>query len=199
MNTNLSYTESLTAPYAAGVNFLNSLISGRGGSFHQVIVCRFTTPKGQSKYHIGVHGKKMTFMQAAAALEIVEIQARKSAAKEAATIHMTAEVNYCEGHAPSITLKGTRDLHVAGSYDYYGVGAVARGQKGRKEFQGSEVEGPWAYVYGLATCLSSSKELNDREAARKAASLTVKAGDKIWVDGVQYMVAIARGHLYLVD
>jgi len=78
-----------------------------------------------------------------------------------------------------------------------GVSAVPRGSHGRKVHGGPLEPGPWAYTYGLATCLCSDPEQGTYgEMKRLRAANKVHAvddGTRLRIDGVTYEVVMDRG------
>lgn len=107
-------------------------------------------------------------------------------------IQMAAKVDYVEGHAPNILLEGRVDLQIEGTYRRHAVGAVPRGSEGRQVQDGPMVAGPWAYTYGLSSCLTDSAAMREKDAARRATDVVVKDGTRLLIDGVLYSVKIIR-------
>lgn len=144
-------------------------------------------------WYVGLAPKAMT---RAAAIEILDaVEARVKAAQDvqARRVPMVADVNYCEGHEVHVLLKGKRLLHLKGTYNYYHVGAMPRGQSGRKDYCGPMVPGPWAFANQQATVLSDSAAFRARDAAERADAIEVDNGSKVWIDGVEYTVVVERG------
>jgi hypothetical protein len=78
-----------------------------------------------------------------------------------------------------------------------GVSAVPRGSEGRQVHGGPMVPGPWAYTYGLATCICANPENGTYgEMKRLRAENKVHAvddGTRLSIDGVTYEVVMDRG------
>lgn len=72
----------------------------------------------------------------------------------------------------------------------YGVGGVAKGQKGRKEFGGPMIAGPWHYVFGLCTVIDNYGGTGAEMAEKRAANLVVEVelGEVILIDGIKYVI-----------
>ena len=112
-------------------------------------------------------------------------------------IHCAADVNYCPGRAIThVTLEGQRSLALKGTYHRFGVGAIPRGFAGRKETGGTEIAGPWAFAFGLATVIDNRPDLR---AAERATDLEVANGDLIMVDAVIYRVRVVRREFIELD
>lgn len=155
-----------------------------------MLFCVYTTKTGQIRYQLGISGKSerksVTMLRVLADFIAAE---REAEAKRAITVPLKAEVSHTDGQAPEVSLKGTRLLHRKGTYRYFHVGAVARGQSGRKVNGGPLVPGPWAFSFEKATVLSDSAAFRERDAAEREDAIVVDNGSRIWVDGVQYTVS----------
>lgn len=170
-------------------------------SWRQQIYNVFTTPSGQLRYQVGILGKpsrnRTPLVDAIsdAEREAQEIEARGE------RVPMKAEVSYCPGHAPTVLLNGSRLLAIEttrGYRLYFHVGAMPRGQSGRKDYGGELVEGPWAFANGRAVCLTASEAIRERDAREEAAAILVKDGSLLMIDEAQYRVEVVRGeHLNL--
>ena len=165
----------------------------------------FSTPSGQLRYQVGPLGKP--YRNSAAMLGAVTAELQRKAEFEArgTRVPMFADVNYCEGHAPTVMLKGRVMLALPtnrGYSLYFHVGAMPRGQEGRREYAGPMVPGPWAFANGRAVCLSASAAIRERDAAEEAAAIIVKDGSLLVIDNCQYRVEVVRGEwltLHLED
>lgn len=164
--------------------------------FRHLLCAVFTTPTGQIRYQIGPCGKPTRDGKAfVAALTEVEREAQAYAAR-GTRVPMKADVNYCEGHAPTVLLVGRvlLALETSRGYNlYFHVGAMPRGQEGRREYAGPMVPGPWAFANGRAVCLSASAAIRERDAAEETAAIIVKDGSLLVIDNCQYRVEVVRG------
>ena len=155
------------------------------------LVAASITADGKTTWKHGTHGRRVSYQTMRG--DLIEIaQAALDEAARGQHIKMDAEVNYVDGHAPTVSLKGRVDLHIEGTYHRHGVGAVPRGAEGRKVQDGPMVAGPWAYTYGLSSCLSSSAAMREQDAERRATDVVVKDGTRLLIDGVSYTVKIVR-------
>jgi hypothetical protein len=183
-------TEYAKAAYESGVP------SPATFQFRHLICNVFTTPKGQTRYQVGICGKPQRTSDAMVqAMTCAETEAQAYAAR-GTRVPMVAEVNYCEGHAPTVMLKGRVLLALEtgrGYRHYFHVGAMPRGQFGRKDYAGEMVEGPWAFANGRAVCLSASEAIRERDAAEEAAAIVVKDGTRLLIDNCSYRVEVIRG------
>jgi hypothetical protein len=197
---------SITKPYDIALTLIGRAVTAakRGHESGQPVsacfaaanlVCAvFTTPSGQLRYQVGPLGKPYRNSAAMLGAVTAELQRKVEAdAMLARRVPMKADVNYCEGHEVHVLLKGTRLLHLKGTYNYYHVGAMPRGQSGRKDYCGPMVPGPWAFANQQATVLSDSAAFRARDAAERADAIEVEAGSTVWIDGVQYRVGVDRG------
>jgi hypothetical protein len=160
----------------------------------QLICSVFTTRSGYIRYQVGVTDKpyrNSAPMLAAVANALTEKAAADD--KNARRVPMKADTLYIEGHKVSVTLNGTRLLRLKGTHHYFHVGAIPRGQSGRKVHGGPLVPGPWAFTHGTGTCLTADGAIAERDAAERDAALVVEAGSRIWIDGVEYRVGVDRG------
>jgi hypothetical protein len=157
----------------------------------------YTTPSGQLRYQVGIHGKPTRNSTHMMATLITAIRNEQAAVeKMSRRVPMQADVNYCEGHEVIVTLKGKRLLALdsgRGYNYYYHVGAIPRGMSGRKDYMGPMVPGPWAFANQCATVLTDSAAHRARDAAERADALKVDNGSKVWIDGVEYTVQVERG------
>lgn len=165
-------------------------------SFRGVLI--FAQSKGDSgvvRYRVTPTGNTIGHKALVSYLMHAESEGRKQDEINAKWVPMVAEVNYIDnqrGMEPTVTLKGKRDLSLKGTYRRFGVGAIPRGQSGRKEHGGAMVEGPWAFAFGLASVLSASKAMRERDAAQRAQDIVVEDGSELLIDGVWYTVRVER-------
>jgi hypothetical protein len=156
----------------------------------------FTTPTGQLRYQVGLHGKpQRRDTEMLRTLTDIEAESQAFAAR-GTRVPMVADVTYCEGHAPTVMLKGRVMLRLPTTrgYDlFFHVGAMPRGQFGRKEYAGEMVEGPWAFANGAATVISASEAHRNRDAAERAQAIPVQDGTLLVIDNCQYRVEVVRG------
>jgi hypothetical protein len=158
----------------------------------------YTTPSGRLRYQVGPMGQptgNSTYMLATIAHNLK--QQRAAEEKNARRVPMQADTLYIEGHEVSVTLKGTRLLYLKGTYNYYHVGAIPRGQSGRQVTGGPLVPGPWAFAFQRATVLSDSEAFRNRDTAERMDAIPVEAGSLIWIDGVEYRVDVEREFINL--
>jgi hypothetical protein len=85
-------------------------------------------------------------------------------------------------------------LTIKGSYSWSGIGYVAKGEDGRKEFNGPMVAGPWAYGFALCHVMDNHGGTSAEQKRLREAGLLheVEGGEKIRVAGVLYEVVITR-------
>ena len=174
--------------------------AGHSFFFRQNFCAVYCTPTGQLRYQVGLHGKPQRNQAVMVNILAAEEHAAQDFAARGTRVPMVADVTYCEGHAPTVTLKGRVMLSLPTPHGYslyYHVGAVPRGQSGRKVYAGPMVEGPWAFASGAATCLSASKALNERDAAERAKAIPVQDGSLLVIDNCQYRVEVKGEHLAL--
>jgi hypothetical protein len=165
----------------------------------------FSTPSGQLRYQVGPIGKP--YRNSAAMLGAVTAESQRKVEFEArgTRVPMVADVNYCEGHAPTVMLKGRVMLALPtdrGYSRYFHVGAMPRGQEGRREYAGPMVPGPWAFANGAATCITANRAIAERDAAERDAAIPVQDGTLLVIDNCQYRVEVVRGEwltLHLED
>ena len=162
-----------------------------GGFFGGIFFSVVKTPT-RFTYRVGLHGKACKRADFVHHLSVEIARNAEAIDKHARTVECKAEVLYVPGSAVSVTLKGQKLLHRKGTYSYYHVGAIPRGQEGRKVFQGPMVAGPWACASESATVISASEAHRKADAAERAAALEVDNGSRIWVDGVEYTVEFGR-------
>jgi hypothetical protein len=197
---------SITKPYDIALTLIGraEVAADRGHDSGQPVsacfvaanlICAvFTTPSGQRRYQVGPMGKPQRNNAAMlVAVQNAIEQQRKAEDVQARRVPMVADTLYIEGHEVSVTLKGTRLLRLKGTYHSFHVGAVPRGQSGRKTCGGPLVPGPWAFTHGTGTCLTANRAIAERDAAERDAALVVEAGSLIWIDGVEYRVGVDRG------
>ncbi len=158
---------------------------------HLFVVCSITK-SGQARWRAGMgmtHGIPYSALHTTLDKIVAEYAAEEA---RGTRVPMHAEAGYVEGQAPTVSLRGTVQLRHGNHY--FGVGAVARGQKGRKEYQGEMVDGPWAYTYGLATCLMGDgyDAQRDADAKARAKAIEVNEGTKLLIDGITYTAHIVR-------
>jgi hypothetical protein len=159
-----------------------------------------TTPSGQLRYTVGLQGKaERSPGRMLAALIATLAEKAEADDRNARTVPCVADTLYIPGHEVSVTLKGTRLLKLNGTYNYFHVGAIPRGQSARKVHGGPLVEGPWAFTHGKATCLTANRAIAERDAAERDAALVVEDGSLILVDGVEYRVGVVRGEWLRLD
>jgi len=95
------------------------------------------------------------------------------------------------------TAKTDHVLTLSRSLKRFGLGGVIRGAHGRRETNGDLVSGPWAYTYGLGTCIAANPEHGTfGEIKRNLAAgreHVVEEGDQIVFDGVTYAVTVTDG------
>lgn len=192
----IALTAVVKATEAAKANHANGINLGYTFQFRHLFCCVFTTPSGQLRYQVGPCGKPSR--KSSAMLNALETTEREAQAYEArgTRVPMVADVNYCEGHAPTVMLKGRTLLALATSRGYglyFHVGAMPRGQVGRREYAGAMVPGPWAFANGRAVCLSASASIRERDAAEEAAAIPVQDGTLLVIDNCQYRVEVVRG------
>ena len=155
------------------------------------LVAASITADGKTTWKHGTHGRRVSYqMMRDNPIEVA--QAALDHAARGQHIQMDAKVDHIDGHAPHVTLEGRVDLQIEGTYFRHGVGAVPRGAEGRKVQDGPMVAGPWAYAYGLSSCLSSSAAMREQDAARRATDVVVTDGTRLLIDGVSYTVKIVR-------
>jgi hypothetical protein len=94
------------------------------------------------------------------------------------------------GHSFKVLTK----LTIKDSYSWSGIGYVAAGATGRKEFGGPMVEGPWAYGFGLCHVIDNRGGTGAEMDRLRADGLLfeVAGGELIEVAGTLYEVAIKR-------
>ena len=164
--------------------------------FRHLYCCVFTTPSGQVRYQVSPCGKPSRSATAMLdELTRVEQEAQDFAAR-GTRVPMTADVNYCEGHAPTVLLKGRVLLSLPTNHGYslyFHVGAMPRGQEGRREYAGPMVPGPWAFANQRATVISASAAFREKDAAEEAAAIPVQDGSLLVIDNCQYRVEVVRG------
>jgi len=185
--------EAAIAGFKASGNKQVSACFLLGGTYCSV----FTTPTGQLRYQVGPCGKPTrtdTHMLRVLTDNEREAQAFKARGER---VPMMADVNYCEGHAPIVNLKGRTLLALDNKHGhyrlYFHVGAVPRGSEGRKDYGGPMVPGPWAFACGRAVVLSDSRAHQERDAAEEAAAIVVTDGSLLVIDNCQYRVTVERG------
>lgn len=150
------------------------------------------TKAGHTNWKVGIHGKVISYFRV---IEVLADREQTHLDEEAKGlfVDMVAEAHYCVGHAPTVTLKGRVDLHLKGTYHYFGLGAMPRGQKGRQVHAGPEVEGPWAYAFGLATVISASAAHREADAKKRSEAIEVEQGTILRIDNVSYRVDVLVG------
>ena len=165
--------------------------STAGAYFEHLYVGVIITAGNKALWVANIPPRRIKYSDLTNALK--RIAAEKAAlAARGTRIPMKAEVLYIEGHAPSVDLKGRVNLALKGTYHRFGVGAVARGQSDRKEQGGPLVEGPWAFAFGLSSCISASKAMQEKDAEERAQDVVVEDGSKLVIDGVSYTVKVER-------
>lgn len=208
VTVNVNFPASISKPYDMALTAVcqarEAAIAGHKAKgvtsatfmFRQHLCAVFTTPSGQLRYQIGPIGKpsrddaSMIKVLADAEREAQEFAARGT------RVPVKAEVSYCEGHAPTVLLTGRvlLALPTTRGYNlYFHVGAMPRGQVGRKDYGGEMVAGPWAFANGRAVCLTANRAIAERDAAEEAAAIMVKDGDLLVIDNAQYKVEVVRG------
>ena len=218
---NATIPASLTKPYDIAMGFLVQLEqaarSGDGeatvaGYFHtRAVQCCISKPNKRTghrttRWVLGWHGRASTpYGKVLDVLTQIEADRQAYEATEARRVPLKAEVSYIDGpngDTPRVDLNGTRQLRLKGTYRYFGVGAIPRGGEGRKVDGGPLVPGPWAFAYGLATCLMSDAyaEQKARDEADRQGAIEVEQGSKLLIDGVWYRVDVdyTARHLSLV-
>jgi len=143
-------------------------------------------PQPDKEIKMKTNTKRMTInttTHAASIQALIDVGAKR--------IPMYVDSCYVEGHAPHIPLKSDTTLRLPNG-KRFGVGAIPVGGKGRKISYGPEVEGPWAFAYGLATCLSGDASVRDRMAAERDADVLIDEGTVLKIDAKLYTVTIVR-------
>jgi hypothetical protein len=108
--------------------------------------------------------------------------------KEPVRVPMYVKATYCEGHAPMITLDSDTTLRLPNG-KRFGVGAIPVGGKGRKVSMGPEIDGPWAFTFGLCAVIDNNPE---RRKAERDADLMIDEGTLLRIDAKVYRVRIER-------
>lgn len=103
-------------------------------------------------------------------------------------IPMKAKTHYCEGHKVTVVLESDAHLRLPNGRRF-GVGAIPRGESGRKVSFGPEEPGPWAFTYGLCTVIDNYP---DRRKAEYDQDVLVSEGSFLWIDACVYKVEIER-------
>ena len=170
--------------------------------FRSEFVCCSTTPTGRLRFQLGFHASgKIKRDDLLKRLVEIETRAQADDAIQARRIPVKCEVFHRDGQAPMVSLKGTRLLNVEGKF--YHVGAVARGQAGRKVQGGPLVLGPWAFAVQKATVLHGEgyEAIKAADGAEREAALVLNVGGLVRVDGVDYRVRRADpyGNIDLVE
>ena len=103
---------------------------------------------------------------------------------------LSDEPNFAGDIARKVLTKFT----IKGSYSWSGLGYVAAGEKGRKEYMGPLVEGPWAYGFGLCHVLDNNGGTGaEQERLRRDGLLhEVSGGELVDIAGTLYRVRIQR-------
>lgn len=77
------------------------------------------------------------------------------------------------------------ELRIAGTYKYFQVGTVKKGDEGRQTHGGDMVPGPWAYAFGLGSMMTDVR-------TARTPSIDVREGDVIYLDGEYYYLSVKR-------
>ena len=156
------------------------------------------TKAGQTVWSFGLSGGRISYEQLRRILAC-DIQRTMDYAARGTWLEMDADVNYVPGHEVHVTLKARVDLKLKGSYRRFGVGAMPRGMSGRQEMGGPMVVGPWAFAFGLSTCITNSKAHQEADAARRATDIEVEEGTRLNIDEVSYVVRVIRGEFLKLE
>ena len=120
------------------------------------------------------------------------MQTKTKTAKRKRTIvaKLSTEPNF----AGQIARKVLTKLTIKGSYSWSGIGYVAKGETGRKEFNGPLVAGPWAYGFALCHVIDNHGGTGaEMDRLREQGLLhEVEGGERIRVAGTLYQVRIQR-------
>lgn len=77
------------------------------------------------------------------------------------------------------------ELRIAGTLKYFQVGTVKKGDEGRQDCGGDMIAGPWAYAFGLGSCIAANR-------MSRTPHIDVSEGDVIVLDGTHYLLKIRR-------
>lgn len=115
---------------------------------------------------------------------------KRTAKKRTIVAKLSTEPNF----AGQIARKVLTKLTIKGSYSWSGIGYVAKGETGRKEFGGPMVAGPWAYGFGLCHVIDNHGGTGaEQERLREQGLLhEVDGGERIRVAGTLYEVVVER-------
>lgn len=109
---------------------------------------------------------------------------------ETIVARLSTESNGLLGTARKVLTRFT----IKGTHCWSGLGYVAKGDTGRKVYQGPLVEGPWAYGFGLSLCIDNHGGTRaEQERLREQGLLIeVEGGEQVEIDGTLYEVRIER-------